>query len=41
MLHAYSVKFKINEKKYEYTVDVPDYFKKILKNKRLTLFKNS
>ena len=41
MLHAYSIKFMINEKKYEYTVNVPDYFKKMLLTKRLTLFKNS
>ena len=41
MLHAYSIKFIINEKKYEYTVNVPDYFKKMLLKKRLTLFKNS
>jgi len=41
MLHAYSIKFIINEKKYIYTVDLPDYFKKMLLKKRLTLFKNS
>ena len=41
LLHAYSIKFMINEKKYEYTVDVPDYFKKMLLIKRLTLTKNS
>ena len=41
MLHAYSIKFMINKKKYKYTVDVPDYFKKMLLKKRLTLFKNS
>ena len=41
MLHAYSIKFVINDKKYEFTVDIPDYFKKILQIKRLTLFKNS
>ena len=40
MLHAYSIKFMINEKKYKYTVNVPDYFKKMLLKKRLTLFKN-
>ena len=34
-------KFMINEKKYKYTVNVPDYFKKMLLKKRLTLFKNS
>ena len=41
MLDAYSIKFMINEKKYKYTVNVPDYFKKMLLKKRLTLFKNS
>ena len=41
MLHAYSIKFMINEKKYKYSVNVPDYFKKMLLKKRLTLFKNS
>ena len=41
MLHAYSIKFMINEKKYKYTVDVPDSFKKMLLKKRLTLLKNS
>jgi len=41
MLHAYSIKFMINEKKYGYTVNVPDYFKKMLLKKRLTLFKNA
>ena len=41
MLHAYSIKFMINEKKYKYTINVPDYFKKMLLKKRLTLFKNS
>jgi len=41
MLHAYSIKFMINEKKYNYTVNVPDYFKKMLIKKKLTLFKNS
>ena len=40
MLHAYSIKFMINEKKYKYTVNIPDYFKKMLLKKRLTLFKN-
>ena len=41
LLHAYSIKFMINDKKYEYTVDVPYYFKKMLLSKRLNLFKNS
>ena len=29
MLHAYSIKFKINKIKYNYEVKYPDYFKKI------------
>jgi len=41
MLHSYSIKFMINEKKYKYTVNVPDYFKRMLLKKKLTLFKNS
>tara|TARA_B100000959_G_scaffold237885_1_gene257517 strand:- start:29 stop:949 length:921 start_codon:yes stop_codon:yes gene_type:complete len=41
MLHAYSIKFIINEKKYKYTVNLPNYFKKMLLKKRLNLFKNS
>ncbi len=40
MLHAYSIKFMINEKKYKYTINVPNYFKKMLLTKRLTLSKN-
>ena len=35
MLHSYQIKFKINEKKYTYTALLPDYFKKLLKTKRL------
>jgi 23S rRNA pseudouridine955/2504/2580 synthase len=40
MLHAYSIKFMIDKNKYKYSVNVPDYFKKMLSAKRLTLFKN-
>ena len=35
MLHSYQIKFMINDKKYTYTALIPDYFKKILKIKRL------
>ncbi len=35
MLHSYQIKFMINNKKYTYTALLPDYFKKILKVKRL------
>ena len=40
MLHSYSIKFIINDEKYEYKVNVPEYFKNMLKAKRLTLPKN-
>ena len=40
MLHAYSIKFKINEKKYTFFVDIPDHFKKVLLIKKLNLHKN-
>ena len=35
MLHSYKIKFMINEKRYSYTALLPDYFKKLLKSKRL------
>ncbi len=35
MLHSYQIRFMINEKKYTYKALLPDYFKKILKTKRL------
>ena len=35
MLHSYQIKFMINNKKYSYTALLPDYFKKLLKTKRL------
>jgi len=40
MLHSYEIKFMINDKKYTYTALLPDYFKKLLKTKRLR-FPNS
>ena len=40
MLHSYQIKFMINDKKYTYTALLPDYFKKLLKTKRLS-FSNS
>ena len=36
MLHSYQIKFMINDKKYTYTALLPDYFKKLLKIKRLS-----
>ncbi len=35
MLHAYSIKFMINDIKYNYKVKYPDYFQKVMKKKRL------
>ncbi len=35
MLHSYQIKFKINNVKHTYTALLPDYFKKLLKSKRL------
>ena len=35
MLHSYQIKFMINDKRYTYTALLPDYFKKLLKTKRL------
>jgi len=36
MLHSYQIRFMINEKKYTYKALLPDYFKKLLKTKRLS-----
>ena len=35
MLHSYQIKFLINNQKYTYKALVPDYFKNLLKSKRL------
>ncbi len=40
MLHSYEIKFIINDKKYTYKALLPDYFRKLLKIKRLN-FLNS
>ena len=40
MLHSYKIKFMINDNKYAYTALLPEYFKKLLKTKRLR-FPNS
>ena len=37
MLHSYQIRFMIKKKKYTYTALLPDYFKKLLKTKRLSL----
>ena len=36
MLHSYEIKFKINDIKHTYRASLPEYFKKMLKTKRLT-----
>ena len=36
MLHSYQIKFMINKKKFTYTALLPEYFKKLLKTKRLS-----
>ena len=36
MLHSYEIKFMISDKKYTYRALLPDYFKNLLKSKRLT-----
>ena len=35
MLHSYQIKFKINNKKYTFRATPPDYFRNMLKSKRL------
>ena len=35
MLHSYQIKFKINDMKHTYSALLPEYFKKLLKSKRL------
>ena len=37
MLHSYQIRFMINEIKHTYTALLPDYFKKLLRSKRLNL----
>ena len=37
MLHSYRIRFMIKDKKYTYTALLPEYFKKLLKTKRLRL----
>ena len=37
MLHSYQIRFMINKKKYTYKALLPDYFKNLLKIKRLNL----
>ena len=37
MLHAHKIHFKINDLKYNFTADIPDYFNKFLKDKYLKI----
>ena len=38
MLHAYKIKFMINNVKYNFTANLPEYFTKALKEKKLKTF---
>ena len=40
MLHAYSIKFMINNNKYEYKANIPEHFQRMLDIKRLKISKN-
>jgi len=40
MLHSYKIKFMINNKKYSYKANLPDYFSKFIKTKRLKFQNN-
>ena len=40
MLHAYEIKFKINEQKYTYKAKPPDYFTNFLKIKKIRFLEN-
>jgi 23S rRNA pseudouridine955/2504/2580 synthase len=35
MLHSYQIRFIVNDVKHTYTALLPDYFRKLLKTKRL------
>ena len=37
MLHAYKIKFMINNKKFNFEAEVPDYFNNYLNKKRLII----
>ena len=41
MLHSSQIKFMIKNKKFTYTALLPDYFKKLLKTKRLSFLNES
>ena len=40
LLHSYSIKFIINNKKFNFVVDIPEYFRKMLISKKLRFLKN-
>ena len=37
MLHAYKIKFLINDKKFNYKAELPEYFNNYLNKKRLII----
>ena len=37
MLHAYKIKFKINNKKFNFKAELPDYFNNYLNKKKLII----
>ena len=37
MLHAYKIKFMINDKKFNFKAELPDYFNNYLNKKRLII----
>ena len=38
MLHAHKIHFKINNLKYNFTADIPEYFNRFLKEKYLKIY---
>ena len=38
MLHAYKINFSINDQKYKFSAELPDYFKKALNEKYLKIY---
>ena len=41
MLHAHKIHFMIDNYKYNFTADLPEYFKKFLKDKSLSIYKKN
>ena len=38
MLHAHKIYFKINDLKYNFTAEIPEYFNRFLKEKHLKIY---